>query len=310
MVSSAIGYAVIGHQIVGTVDGAHWRPLQVATEDLSYVDAVDANHVWVLGSRSVFSTSDGGRHWKVSAPSQVPLTSVHFIDTQRGWAVSNGAVLQTTTGGQRWDAVPTPCPVDRVCFDDAQHGWLVSRTAAYATADGGAHWSRRLDVRDAGFANASALDSQCTPAHAAWISFDSNNPAAGSDGYAAYRCPPSGACRVVVQNFLESAPPDTGGPGTTPGPMSVIDEHAAAFVGFTGPVENPTSVMVVSDDGRARSPVYRVVDGRPMQATPQSVSFVSSDRGWLVDGVIEESHILATTDGGRTWTVQYRAPRS
>lgn len=310
MVSSTVGYAVIGHQIVGTVDGSHWRPLYVATEDLSYVDAVDANHVRALGTSSVFSTADGGQQWRASPPSQVPLTTVHFIDPNRGWAVSNSAVLQTTNGGQRWDAVPTPCPVDRVCFADAQHGWLATHTSAFVTTDGGTHWSRRLDVRDPSFANAAALDVQCTPTNAAWVSFDSNNHAAGSDGYAAYRCPPSGACRVVVQNFLADAPPDTSGPGSTPGPISVIDEHTAAFVGFTGPVDKPTSVMVVSDDGRVRGPVYRVVDGPPQQATPQSVSFTSRDRGWLIDGVIEGSHLLATTDGGKTWTVQYRAPRS
>jgi hypothetical protein len=177
------------------------------------------------------------------------------------------------------------------------------------TVDGGAHWSRRLAVGDPNFANANALDMQCTPTNAAWILFDSNNHAAGSDGYAGYRCPPSGACRVVVQNFLAAAPAGTSGPGSTPGPMSVIDEHTAAFVGYSGPDDNPTSIMIVGNDGGMRGPIYQVVDGPPQPAPPQSVSFVSRDRGWLVDGGFNTgAHILATTDGGKTWTMQYQAP--
>ena len=66
MVSSHQGYAVMGRSVVETVDGQHWTSLYQAPEDLSYVDAIDASHVWVVGAHSVFASSDGGRHWTKS----------------------------------------------------------------------------------------------------------------------------------------------------------------------------------------------------------------------------------------------------
>ncbi len=305
MVSAQRGFAVVARTVVRTVDGQHWSLLHRFTEDLAFVNAVDAMHVWAVGTHSLLASTDGGGHWMV-IPTPTPFRMVHFVNAALGWAVADGSLLQSVDGGQTWQHAPAPCPVDRVCFADSRHGWIASRTSAYVTADGGTHWSRRLDLGDPNFANGIAVDVQCTPTNAAWILFDSNNRAAGSDGYAGYRCPTTGACRVVVQNVLANAPADTSGPGSTPGPFSVIDEHAAAFVGYTGPLENPTSIMVVGDDGRERGLVHRVVDGPPQQATPQSVSFVSRDRGWLVDGGFSTgAHILGTTDGGRTWTVQY-----
>jgi photosystem II stability/assembly factor-like uncharacterized protein len=307
MVSTQHGFAVVTRTVVGTLDGQHWDLLYRGAEELSYVDAVDSMHVWAVGAHSLFTSTDGGGHWLV-IPTPVSFHMVHFVNPALGWAVADGSLFESFDGGQSWQKTASPCPVDRACFSDSLHGWVGGRTAAYVTVDGGAHWSRQLDLRDPSFASGFTLDLQCTPTNAAWILIDSNNPGAGSDGYAGYRCAPSGRCRVVVQNFLANAPPGTSGPGSTPGPFSVIDEHTAAFVGFTGPVENPTSIMTVADDGRVRAPVYRVLDGPPQQAAPASLSFASRDRGWLVDGYIVGSHILATTDGGRTWTVQYRAP--
>ncbi len=309
MVSAPRGFAVLARWVVGTVDGLHWKPLHRASEDVSYVDATDAMHVWVVGTHSLYVTSDGGGHWVVM-PTHVSFDMVHFVNAARGWAVADGSLLATFDGGRSWQDVPAPCPVDRVCFADSLHGWVASRMSVSVTTDGGAHWSRRLDVVDPSFANGTALDMQCTPTNAVWILFDSNNRGMGSDGYAGYRCPPNGSCRLVIQHFLANAPAGTEGPGSTPGPFSVIDEHTAAFVGFTGPVENPTSIAVIGDDGHVRGPVYRVVDGPPQQAPPQSVSFVSGDRGWIVLGDSTVApRILATTDGGRTWTVQYHAPQ-
>ncbi len=308
MVSASRGFAVASRLVVGTSDGQHWSRLSQVAEGLSYVDAVDSMHIWAVGTHSLFISSDGGGHW-TAIPTATPLHMVHFVNAARGWAVADGSLLTTFDGGQSWPREPAPCPVDRACFADSLHGWIASRTSAYVTSDGGAHWARRLDLRDPNFARGVVLDMQCTPSNAAWMLFDSNNHGLGSDGYAGYRCASSGPCRVVVQNQLADAPAGTDGPGSTPGPFSVIDEHTAAFVGYTGPVENPTSIVVVSDDGHARGPIARVVDGPAQQATPQSVSFVSRDRGWLVDGGFDvAAHILGTTDGGKTWTVQYQAP--
>jgi photosystem II stability/assembly factor-like uncharacterized protein len=309
MVTSTVGYAVIGHIVVGTFDGRAWKSLYVAPEALSFVDAIDAKHVWVVGTRRVFITSDGGDRWRTTtgAGTPIPLSRVHFTSADDGWGVGQNALFRGTKGGDLWTKVPsTPCPVQQACSNDGQHGWLATNKAVYNTIDGGVHWSRRLEVSDPDFSHASALDVQCTPANAAWVLFDSNNHGLGSDGYAGYRCPSDAACQVVVQNFLTDAPPDTSGPGSTPGPFSVIDDHTAVFVGFTAPVQDPMTMMLLGDDGRARGPALVVPDRGPREPTPSSVSFTSRDRGWILDDVGDEAHILATNDGGKTWTVQYR----
>lgn len=64
------------------------------------------------------------------------------------------------------------------------------------------------------------------------------------------------------------------------------------------------SMVLLSDDGRTRGPKMVVPDG-PTEAEPYAVSFTSRDRGWLVDTLAGAAHILATTDGGRSWRVQY-----
>ena len=308
MVSSTAGYAVIGHTVVGTVDGRHWNPLYLAAENLSYVDAVDANHVWAVGSRSLFTSVDAGRRWRVSPRSAVHLARVHFIDANRGWAVSNNTLLHSTTGGRVWQAVPTPCPVDRVCFDDPQHGWLATHQSVYETSSGGARWKLVFAVRNRTIAPAGApSDVQCTPANDAWILFNGNGCGLGTCPYIAYRCAASETCTPVAEEVPSSGSDPLQGPGSGPGPFSVIDDHTAVFMGFTGPLAQPMSVMLLTDDGRTRGPKMVVPDG-PTEAEPHAVSFTDRDRGWIVDTLVGTAHIIATTNGGQTWSVQYSVP--
>jgi hypothetical protein len=140
------------------------------------------------------------------------------------------------------------------------------------------------------------------------VLFGGGNGATGHEAYVGYRCSSVGGCSIVVRNnFMAPAIAGTGGPGTSPGPFSVIDDHTAAFVGFSAPLAVPMSIMIVSDDGGTHGNVWPVHDpSRPPPFTPAGVSFVSRSTGWLVDTSDSgDAHILATTDGGRTWTVQY-----
>ena len=49
-----------------------------------------------------------------------------------------------------------------------------------------------------------------------------------------------GACRqVVLENFYQPPVPGIDGPGSGPGPFSVVYAHTAVFVGYTGPLDHP-----------------------------------------------------------------------
>ncbi|MFN8545754.1 MAG: YCF48-related protein [Candidatus Binatia bacterium] len=82
------------------------------------VEAVDAQHAWAVGDRSMLvSTADGGKTWRArkvvaeagadGADSIVAtdpvLYDVKFLDEKRGWIVGEfGKILLTTDGGETW----------------------------------------------------------------------------------------------------------------------------------------------------------------------------------------------------------------
>lgn len=311
MVSPVHGYAVVGRTVVGTNDGRRWTVLYRAPGPLSYVDAPDARHVWVVGPHLLAASTDAGAHWAVIPANRTPQKP-HFVNANLGWATAGGTLLRTADGGRTWTARRSPCPIDGVCFDSAQNGWVATHNSTYVTTDGGAQWTRALVSQDPNAVHGVALDIQCTPANSSWVLFGGGNGAAGHEAYVGYRCPATGKCAIVVRNnFVAPAVPGTSGPGASPGPFSVIDDHTAAFVGYTGPLSVPITVMIVGSDGKARGAVRPVKDpSPPPPASPRSTSFTGSTVGWILATTGTQAHILATADGGRTWTVQYRAPIS
>jgi photosystem II stability/assembly factor-like uncharacterized protein len=236
---------------------------------------------------------------------------VDFVDADHGWAVANTSLLRSADGGRTWTTLPSPCPVDRVCFADAQHGWLATHKSAYRTSDAGEHWVVAFAGTDASTDIGVAADVQCAPDSSAWMLFDGLNGAMNHLAYIGYRCPATGECAAVVkENFFPPIIPSIDGPGSYPGPFSVIDAHTAVFVGNTPPVEQPLSMLLLTDDGKTRGPRLTIPERTTRGATALGASFVSAKRGWIVDSVgLEEFHILATTDGGKTWKQQFRAPQ-
>ena len=310
MVSDGRGYAVMGREIVGTVDGRSWHVLDRMGETLGFVDAVDADHVWAVGTRSLFASTDGGVRWTNVSKARA-LTMVHFTDAHRGWAVGDRKLLSTDNGGRSWRVITTPCPVDRTCFDRSQHGWIATIGAVYETHDAGADWSRVLTLHDDSTAGGIAADLQCSPGDTAWVLFDGYGGATGNSPYVGARCERGECVPVVRQNFFAPEVAGIDGPGSYPGPFSVIDDHTAVFVGNTPPADQPMSMILLSDDGLGRGPRLTIPDGSAQQASARAVSFTSPDRGWIVDSIAGTSfHILATADGGKTWTRQFGAPQT
>jgi photosystem II stability/assembly factor-like uncharacterized protein len=53
--------------------------------------------------------------------------------------------------------------------------------------------------------------------------------------------------------------------------------------------------------------VWETISPYPTAATIRAASFISPDTGWIVDS---NCKIFSTSDGGETWTIQYRNPGS
>lgn len=125
------------------------------TVALTGVQFVTPSQGWVVGTRQILATTNGGRNWTVQDTGNLNLASADFIGTEDGWAVGADSVLATSDGGQHWTALLEPCPVIRsVHFVSAKVGFAVaggSNLAALSLApvsggellgstDGGRHW--------------------------------------------------------------------------------------------------------------------------------------------------------------------------
>jgi hypothetical protein len=97
------------------------------------------------------------------------------------------------------------------------------------------------------------------------------------------------------------------GPGSEPGPFSVISADTAAFVGYTPPANGwGAAPLDVASRGGAR-----LTSAGDIAAInePLAAAFVSTSRGWVVGENLKARtvEIEATRDAGRTWTTQYTA---
>jgi photosystem II stability/assembly factor-like uncharacterized protein len=132
--------------------------------------AVDAQHAWAVGDRSILtSTTDGGKTWRARkvvmeadisggeslAAADPILYDVKFTDLQNGWIVGEfGKIMHTTDGGETWHEQEKTLMEGTGIFDlldlptlygihmvDNQRGTAAGIEGHIArTTDGGQHW--------------------------------------------------------------------------------------------------------------------------------------------------------------------------
>lgn len=90
--------------------GGSWKEIPLAEKPLSFF-ALDDNHIWAVGEKSIWFSAESGYSWSRIRP---PKTSrrnrphrMHFLDPSRGWAFGPGnAFYATADGGATWHPVP------------------------------------------------------------------------------------------------------------------------------------------------------------------------------------------------------------
>ncbi|HEY3315751.1 MAG TPA: hypothetical protein VGL40_10815 [Bacillota bacterium] len=132
---------------------------------ITWLQMIDSNTGWALGSGAILRTTDGGKNWQAVTPLKVTIpgnsgsdvNAAYFLNAQAGWVVIGHGVnallvLRTADGGRSWDTFPGP-QAGRVYlnFADAAHGWMLTdqegvamgseAVEVYATADGGKDWT-------------------------------------------------------------------------------------------------------------------------------------------------------------------------
>lgn len=329
--------------ILHTTDGgAHWTIQPVATtDDFTSVFFTDANNGWATCNRpvqydnfdadfvdwqgSIWRTADGGQTWaqQTMPASTSLLTRVDFVDSKTGWAaglkltgydvfndaVLLGAIYGTTDGGRTWSELFTTSQgltFTTLHFVDAMNGWAAgfphgsdwTGGCTFHTTDGGKTWQ----VQKAG-----DFDDQVRDLHF----LDQRH------GYA-------------VGTDFSSVPPvwRTLDGGATWSSIRMTETNPLTVEGLWAVAVAGNSVLAVGDrDLQAQS--THPWDSCGTLATCGSdceclfiqsyihphymflgVFFVDQTHGWVAGSrTFSVSSwgqvILATQDGGKTWTTQY-----
>jgi photosystem II stability/assembly factor-like uncharacterized protein len=302
-----------------------WARVWRGTQQLRDVDFVNAATGWALGDGILLGTVNGGQHWhRLGQPRAGPLRRVHFASSTQGWGVAGGTVqkgegpmqaqgattlVHTSDGGRSWSALAAPAPPQSVCFTAPEDGWLANGTSVWRSVDGGHRWGLRpsftLPLPTGGLPAFAEL--QCAAPGAAWVRVDAGDAAAGHRPYALYASGDGGAhWRGVLgePGTLGNLLGLPAGPGSSPGPFSVIAPSRVFLLSPT-PATQATGAVLVSQGSRLR----RLPDlpGTTL-STPLSVSFASATRGWVVgSNTAGRAVLLATSNGGRTWQSQLPA---
>jgi photosystem II stability/assembly factor-like uncharacterized protein len=323
------GWAAGDDRILATSDGGRtWTRQYAGPADLGQVDFVSTAVGWAVGPGALLRTVNGGASWTTLSEPRVnghcaSVSAVHFVSPVLGYAIAStggagGQLLRSSDGGVTWSAVAgAPDGVRTACFSAAQDGYLGVPGQIWRTTDAGATWSLAFTEppESAGQAagRTAAADTPelgCAAHDAAWVLFLGSGVAMMHAPYLAYATQDGTSWHgVLEESMLETAIRPKlhlpAGPGSEPGPFSVISSGAAAFVGYTPPANTwGAAPLIVATDGGA---VLDSAGDIPAINEPLAAAFLSSSQGWVVGENLKADtySIEATTDEGHSWTTEY-----
>jgi hypothetical protein len=335
-VSATQGWAVGAGGVLATADGgAHWRSQLSGSRHVTSVDFVNAADGWVVGAAALLVTTDGGARW-TALPEPCPvIRTVHFLSPAAGYAVAGGSnvsgsapeipatggtLLSTTDGGRSWHPASAPANVQSACFSDARDGWLGAGGLLYRTANGGRTWTRLTGVTwNAG--NPPALMSvECAAGGSAWALSVGPGAAMSQQPHIGYHADQAGASAIFAEQYFPHPGVTTtaASPSVYAGPFSALSASAAVFVDWCDACGYGTAPWDVAAGSGSKLTKEGTV-GSLTQAS--AASFLSPQAGWVAGSFTQPSsaaggktrvqqRIVATSDGGRSWHLQYAGPWS
>jgi photosystem II stability/assembly factor-like uncharacterized protein len=309
----------------------------VSDAALHAVHFLSQDEGWAVGDAGViWHTINGGRDWeRLAAPTQASLRSVHFLNPYVGWVAgreelpegrgSTGVLLYTKDGGLKWyrllaNALPG---LSQVRFASPREGFLLGDgsdlhgSGVFRTTDAGRTWAAVPGPRSPGWLAGDFQDGKTGALVGAWgrlaklrhetlgtadvealqgrtlysVGVRGNRALAVGDGGAILVSRSSGARWGYVTPETMKLSRDV---------LATLDFRAVQCVGdHAWVVGRPGSVMLHSPNLGDTWEVVRTGQNVPLNA----VFFQDEQHGWAAG---ELGTILATNDGGKTWTVQRR----
>ncbi len=301
---------------------------------LNDVCFVSPSKGWAVGDRgTIWTTVDGGATWRLAdVPTDANLFGVSFFDENFGLAVGGrvvpttgsgvGVLLRTIDGGATWGVVETASfPILRdVRILDAGTAWIAGDSSElypsglFVSGDTGLTWTAEGGARRGGW-RAVLYD----PARRLGVGVTTEGALQTVSGEkAAKKSLPFGARRLadvvfdaatgtvwaVGESGLATRSVNFGADWTRANDALPNDagryfdfKSVAAVDGFVGAVGSPGSLFFYSNDGGATWAAARTGARAPLR----KLFFLDRLNGWAVG---EFGTILATKDGGRSWTLQ------
>lgn len=265
-----------------TNGGATWEVQLADTTARQDIFFLDAKHGWVakdetLGPDELLFTRNGGKTWEPQARGEFrpgdEIHSITFLDLQKGW-VAGGLAIRTKDGGKTWKRDSTLVGVRQIFFADSLHGWARSfLPRIFRTIDGGQTW-KRTQITDV----ISEVRSN------QFLAFDTNR------------------CFVALNIGLFAS---------TDGGQSWVQHSSQELTSLA-------FLDSIEAWGVAGNGLYHSIDGgRSWQNLTKnilpdgvtffsSVDFINAQIGWVAGLNFRTGVILRTSDGGKTWTEQWR----
>ncbi|MGW4356900.1 hypothetical protein ACWELJ_32935, partial [Nocardia sp. NPDC004582] len=285
------------------------RPDPVGFEPAS-ISFVSADEGWVLGRTTPCTgagcpalrhTTDGGRTWQ-QVPLPAPLREagaaggrVTFADARNGWIRAGSTLFATHDGGTGWRAVD----LDVHAVNDAWQVTVAADTAYIAAVQpgerpvlfsspvGGDSWSETADLPVAVGGGPDPAARVAAAGSRAWMVV-ANRTVAGA--------------RLVDGAWLSwKLPCGTNGPADW---QALSERRVLALCGRSGPgtSDSATTHLMTSTDGGASF----TETGQLTASLSLVAELIPADSTHLVAAV--DNRLLASADGGETWTTGYTAP--
>jgi photosystem II stability/assembly factor-like uncharacterized protein len=274
---------------------------------------LDPEHGWVTandcagGKAVLFRTASGGRRWaRTSIPPATcnagAGTTPTFVDARHGWLVhleptgASASIQLSTDGGKTWSRERVFSWITGVRFVDPLDGWLAGsnlpgEAGLFETANGGRTWAR----------DSAPLPSCCRnwmPMFDAPTFFGTSQavvPVTLRDGNRSVVAFDATADGGRTWRVAAAFPPVGAGASGFPSPASVSIATPRDWWVLAG---SPPRLRRTSDAGRTWLPI-----AIPKARRAIALDAVDARHAWIrvLDGRM--ATLLATRDGGRTWSV-------
>ena len=289
-----------------------WQVIELETDaEFRDIFFLDAQNGWMVGEVGisvpggiVARTTDGGLTWKYKTgvvgkrwrTHSVDLNAVHFTDLQHGIiAAEAGTILRTTDGGDTWKVVPPTGPVyaqnKDISFVDALNGWIIGRQGVQYTEDGGETWQRVDEARKLTGNAIQFLDLQ-----RGWVVGKFGNVHRTDDGGVTW-------AKVEAAGNLAGK---SGDDKPNFQALHFVDENHGWVAGYRREMPGIEQfdywlIYHTSDGGQTWQKQLE-----QLNILLRDIRFADPQYGWAVGYNVKDgtSSVLATTDGGKSWTIQ------